>query len=244
MRKRFLFTLLTTALLTGALGAQNEFKSGPPVGQNLPGSFQAFNLSGERGKDSFHCLVCEYQLNPVVVTFIREGPESKDEEIANYLKKINDKIKDNVETHFLRGFVVFLAPDAASAATEPKIRNVGAIIKDTRQRDELADRLIAEATRRTKLLERLTKLAGGYDQLVVTFMAPDGPASGWTRRPGAAPAGYRLETRPGVTVVLYQKLKVEQVFAFPDGALNEEATQKVLKGIDVMLNKKAPKKKG
>lgn len=234
MRKRSLFLVIATGLLMGVypLEAQDEFKSGPPVGKNVPGSFQAFNLNGPKGKDRFHCLVCEFQLNPVVVTFVREGEDAKEGELESYLKAVDKAVAKYRTVQFLSSFVVFLTPHASSAATEPKIEKPDEIIKDTEKRDKLADRLIEEAQLRTKLEERLVALTKKMDlkHTVVTYLAGDGPK------------GFNLSTKPGVTVVMYQKLKVEQVFAFPDGKLDEEATSRVLKGIDGMLKRKTVKK--
>jgi len=232
MRKRWLLlTATVTTLLSGVvLGAQGEQPAGPRVGKDLPGAFQSFNLNGTKGKDKLHCLVCEYHLNPVVLTFVREGKEPDDAQITKYLEKVNEAVKDNERTKFLRGFVVFLTPYAASGATEAKIDP--ADIKDVEKRDKLSDRLIEEAQQYGKLVERLSKLASKLDKVVVTFMPAEGPK------------GYNLPPQPGVTVVLYHKLKVEQVYVFPEGKLDDAATAQVLKGIDAMLNPPVKKKKG
>ena len=95
----------------------------------------------------------------------------------------------------------------------------------------MADRLIEEAQVRTKLIERLSELAARFDKVVVTF------------RSAESPKGYNIPEKHGVTVVLYQKLKVDQVFVFPEGKFDEAATDQVLKGIDAMLNRATPKKK-
>ena len=57
--------------------AGEALKSGPPVGQFLPGSFQPFNLNGKTAKNRYHCLVCEFGLRPTVMVFAREHPAAQ-----------------------------------------------------------------------------------------------------------------------------------------------------------------------
>ncbi len=223
MRKRWLPLTVTTLLATlGVLHAGDEFKSGPTPGKNLPGSFQAINLNapdGTAAKERVghpHCMVCEYQLNPVVMTFIREGPDTNPQAIEDYLKAIEKAVERNRKISFLSGYTVFITPDAKSSATEPKIDDPDALIK--------------EAQVRTKLEERLQTLVkkSALKYVVAAYM-PEAPKS------------YNLSPKPGVTVVLYNKLKVEQVLAFPEAKFNAGATQEVLKGITALV--KGPGKK-
>jgi hypothetical protein len=224
MRKRWLPLTLTTLLATlGVLRAGDDLKSGPAPGKNLPGSFQAVNVNAPEGtvaKDRVghpHCMICEYQLNPVVLTFIREGPDANPQVIEDYLKAVEKAVERNRKINFLSGYVVFITPDAKSAATEAKIDDPDALIK--------------EAQVRTKLEERLTALAkqAGLKYVVAAYM-PDGPK------------GYNLSPQPGVTVVLYEKLHVQKVLAFPEAKFNEAAKDEVLKEVTAML-KGAKKKK-
>jgi len=199
MRKRWLRLAILAVLFTtglSALSAQDDFKSGPAVGKNLPGSFQAVNLTAPLGKDPkdrlghLHCLVCEFQLNPVVVTFIRIEPDGIDKNIEEYLKAMDRAVDRNYKINFLRSFVVFLTPHAKSSATEPKIEDPDKIIKDIKERDALADSLILEAQKRVKLEKRLGDLIKetALKHVVLTYMAGEGPK------------GFNLSPKPGTTV--------------------------------------------
>ena len=241
------FTIMGVTFLAslGILGAhQEEFQSGPQEGKNLPGSFQPYNLNGRKGRDRLHCLVCEFQLNPVVLVFVREGKQKEHKILTELVKKIEAKVKKYRKTNFLSSFVVFLTPDAKSSATEAKIVNPDKLIEESQNRQKLEERLHKQfgEIMGPQFPDSLAILIGepSFDwvneqvadrhPVVVTYMA-DGPKD------------YKVSPLPGVTVVLYQKLKVEKVYAFPEGKFNEEAVAQVLTGVDVMIKGVPAKKK-
>src|SRR5689334_3150397 len=93
-------------LVCAPAGEGGGIKSGPPVGSFLPGSFQPFNLNGKIGKNRYHCLVCEFGLNPTVMVFAREHPEAKEGALADLLQKLDQAVETNQES-YLHAFVVF-----------------------------------------------------------------------------------------------------------------------------------------
>lgn len=77
-----LFTVLASALV---LHGQEPIKSGPQVGQELPGPFHPLNVTGE-AKGRKNCLYCANGGNPVAVVFAREATS----QVAKLLKKLDD----------------------------------------------------------------------------------------------------------------------------------------------------------
>jgi hypothetical protein len=94
-----------------ALDASDSLKSGPQVGEMIPGPFHFLNINGTFAGDP-HCLVCEYGLRPVVAVFARSVPEEKDP-LATLLRKIDETVA-NRQAAELRGFAAFLNADYAS----------------------------------------------------------------------------------------------------------------------------------
>jgi hypothetical protein len=75
--------VLSALLLQTALG-QGTVKSGPQVGQEVPGPFHPLNVTGaNKGKKS--CLYCANGPSPVAVVFARELTP----EVASLLKKLD-----------------------------------------------------------------------------------------------------------------------------------------------------------
>jgi hypothetical protein len=106
MRWRVLLSLTLVAGLavTSSLAADDSGpKSGAREGQVLPGPFQVFALNGDH-KGKYHCLVCEFELNPTALVFGR----APDPEVGKLAKKLDETITRD-QNAFLRGGVVFLA---------------------------------------------------------------------------------------------------------------------------------------
>jgi len=101
-------------MMTSAIQAE-ELKSGPQVGDKLPGAFHPLNLSGpEAGKKN--CLVCQNGLNPVVMIFAREI----DPTLTALIKKVDGATAANQKIE-MGSFVVFCTPDEE---LEPKIKEL------------------------------------------------------------------------------------------------------------------------
>jgi hypothetical protein len=190
----------------GALQA-GGVKFGPPVGSLLPGSFQPFNLNGKIGKSRYHCLVCEYGLNPTVMVFAREHPEGKDTAVGDLLQKLDQAVEQQQES-YLHAFVVFLSPDARTSVTNPQPEEPG--------------KLVSQAAAWESLLARLKPRADKLKNVVVATYPAEGPP------------GYQVAKDADVMVLLYQGHKVLANYAFAPGQFNEAAVTEVMKAVDNM----------
>jgi hypothetical protein len=96
---------ITAVLLVICPIRAEELKSGPQVGDKLPGAFHPLNVTGpEAGKKN--CLVCQNGQNPVAMIFAREI----DPNLAALIKKIDKATADNKKCE-MGSFVVFCTPD-------------------------------------------------------------------------------------------------------------------------------------
>jgi hypothetical protein len=82
--------LVGSALLVASLQAGGNVKSGPQVGQDVPGPFHPLNLTGEK-KGQKNCLYCSNGSNPVAVVFAREATP----EVAKLLKQLDEATVKN-----------------------------------------------------------------------------------------------------------------------------------------------------
>jgi hypothetical protein len=96
-------SLLSLALVLGTALAAESIKSGPQVGDDVPGPFHPLNVTGEKAGEK-NCLFCSNGSNPVAMIFARETSD----ELTALIKKIDactEKNKDNK----MGSFVVFLS---------------------------------------------------------------------------------------------------------------------------------------
>jgi hypothetical protein len=94
-------------------------------GDNLPGTFLPYNVTGPY-KDRFHCLVCDYGLEPVVLLIARNADNTP--AVNELLKRLDERIDKNPAVR-LHAFVVFLSEDLPEVLTNDD------------KREELAKRL-------------------------------------------------------------------------------------------------------
>jgi hypothetical protein len=70
MIRRIVTSASLTLALAGAVVAAEALKSGPQVGEDLPGTFKPLNITGpDAGKVT--CIFCEYGESPVALVFAR-----------------------------------------------------------------------------------------------------------------------------------------------------------------------------
>jgi hypothetical protein len=108
---------LTVVLATGLIAAETVVKSGPQVGETVPGPFHPLNVTGKFATEK-HCLYCENGLNPVAMIFARETSEP----VATLLKKIDEATVKH-EADKMGSFVVFLGD---TDALQPKLKALAA----------------------------------------------------------------------------------------------------------------------
>jgi hypothetical protein len=90
-----------SALLLTSVYAGGTVKSGPQVGQDVPGPFHPLNVTGEKaGKKN--CLYCSNGGNPVAVVFAREATP----EVAKLLKQLDEATVKNAKAE-MGSYAVF-----------------------------------------------------------------------------------------------------------------------------------------
>ena len=92
-------------LFVGSAFAADTVKSGPQVGEKVPGPFHPLNVNGEMAGKK-HCLFCQNGSNPVAMIFARDV----DENLIALIKKIDATTAANSEAK-MGSFVVFLSDD-------------------------------------------------------------------------------------------------------------------------------------
>jgi hypothetical protein len=100
---RTIAALTTLALVIGVGVADEVLKSGPQVGQTVPGPFHPLNVTGAYAGEK-HCLYCELGPAPVAMIFAREVSPS----LTTLIKKIDAETAKNSKTA-MGSFVVFLS---------------------------------------------------------------------------------------------------------------------------------------
>jgi hypothetical protein len=113
-----------------ASAAADELKSGPQVGETIPGPFHYLNVNGAHAGNP-HCLVCEFGLRPAVLVFARESPSDKSP-LGALLQKL-DQAVDRYKNAELRAGVVALHDDFAKPQTRVDlVRKWQAAAKDSK----------------------------------------------------------------------------------------------------------------
>jgi hypothetical protein len=94
--------VLALAVSVGLAGG-NALKSGPQVGDKVPGPFHPLNITGE-GAGEKKCLFCQHGTSPVAMIFAREASP----QLTALIKKIDEATAKN-KTARMGSFVVFLS---------------------------------------------------------------------------------------------------------------------------------------
>ena len=103
-------SFLALALTIGMALAAENVKSGPQVGDEVPGPFHPLNVTGPNAGEKV-CLYCQNGSNPVAMIFAREVSEP----LVTLIKKIDATTEQNKDAK-MGSFVVFLGdPDELSA---------------------------------------------------------------------------------------------------------------------------------
>jgi hypothetical protein len=103
---RFVATsALALVVLTGSLYAADALKSGPQVGEKVPGPFEPLNINGDNAGKKF-CQFCINGQNPVAMVFARETSEP----VQKLIKEIDAATVKNADAK-MGSFFVFLSDD-------------------------------------------------------------------------------------------------------------------------------------
>jgi hypothetical protein len=110
MRKSIVAAALAGLALVVANGlAQDALKSGPQVGQKVPGPFHPVNVTGKFAGEK-HCLYCENGTCPVAMIFARQVSPG----LTQLIKKIDGATAQHRKER-MGSFVVFLNDSEALA---------------------------------------------------------------------------------------------------------------------------------
>jgi hypothetical protein len=240
--------LWSAALLASSVvSGPGELSSGPPPGALLPRAFEALTLNGKVGKGRYHCLVCEFGLEPTVLVFAREHSEGHDKALDELLVQL-DQLLGRAPYERLRAAVVFLSPAARRLGVPPPGKGPAASQKasgaeggpqpaeektppEKLPHEKLlqeGEQLVREAREGRELLARLQPLAEQLKQVVVAVYPEEGPP------------GYQLAPQAEVTVLLYVKQQVTARFAFVAGGLTDKARAQVLEKVRALAAPAAP----
>jgi hypothetical protein len=84
MRRTVAFAAVLSLVAVLGVHAQSGVKSGPQVGEKVPGPFHPLNINGEKAGQK-NCLYCSNGANPVAVVFARELTP----EVSALIKKLD-----------------------------------------------------------------------------------------------------------------------------------------------------------
>jgi hypothetical protein len=98
---------LALFVLAGGLIAAEKLKSGPQVGEKVPGPFEPLNINGDNAGKKF-CQYCINGQNPVAMVFVRETSEP----VEKLIKEIDAATAKNSDAK-MGSFFVFLSDDEA-----------------------------------------------------------------------------------------------------------------------------------
>jgi len=96
---------LALFVLTGTLIAAEPVKSGPQVGEKVPGPFEPLNINGDNAGKKF-CQYCINGQNPVAMVFARDVSEP----VTKLIKEIDAVTAKNGDAK-MGSFFVFLSDD-------------------------------------------------------------------------------------------------------------------------------------
>ena len=106
---------LALAVLAGSLFAADALKSGPQVGEKVPGPFEPLNINGDNAGKKF-CQYCINGPNPVAMVFARDCNPA----VKKLIKEIDAATAKNSDAK-MGSFFVFLSDDEA---LEKKLKEI------------------------------------------------------------------------------------------------------------------------
>jgi hypothetical protein len=99
---------LALIVLAGGICAADAIKSGPQVGDTVPGPFEPLNINGAHAGEKF-CQYCINGNNPVAMVFARDVSEP----VTKLIKEIDAATVKNADAK-MGSFFVFLSDDEAT----------------------------------------------------------------------------------------------------------------------------------
>lgn len=196
-----LLRLTVAWVLAVATSATAQVESGPrpaPPGQppvKMPHAFDAHTFNG-RAANRFHCMVCENDIHPSLIVFIKDPAAGNEKALEDLFAKLDRMIEkyqamdQYPEVTTFAAFAVFLDPAAQTSLSKPGESDPAALVK--------------EATDRRALYQRMRAWADKTKKVVVAVAIPE------------AVKGYNINPEAAVTAIFYHRLNVVDNFAFAD----------------------------
>jgi hypothetical protein len=106
MKKHLIASGLMLAVFAGTVLAADAVKSGPQVGQKVPGPFEPLNINNGDNSGKKNCLYCQFAQAPVVMVFARDVNPT----VTKLIKKLDACTAQNKEAEM--GSCVIFCSDA------------------------------------------------------------------------------------------------------------------------------------
>src|SRR5262245_27538906 len=201
--------VLVVGVLVGAIVHAGEDKALQP-GAVVPGPFQVLMVTGPRA-GSFHAPVCEYDLNPAVLIFVRDGAEASPP-LIDLLKKLDTAIAKHPQAR-LGACAVFLNDGGYRKAIEAPLE------KDKK----VTDLALTAATVAKEEKEAKVKALAKKENLNLVTLGL-GTAGG--------PEKYQLNPMADITVLIFHQQKVLGNYAYPKGEFSAKDVDKILQQVE------------
>lgn len=209
--------VLSLILLAPVQGQDAKFQSGlqPATAAGkptkMPKSFDVHTFNGKNA-DRFHCLVCENDIHPTVLLFLKEPAEGKEKPLESLLGKLDEMVEkyQTLEKYpDLQGFAAFAVFVSPAAQTS----------LDKVETDPA--KLVKEATDRRALYARMKDWAGKTKKVIVGCVIPESVAA------------YKLNPAASLTGLYYDSLDVLGNYSYED--LTEADVDALVAGVEQKL---------
>ena len=213
--RRITASFVIPLLFTGFLSAQQP--AAPSTGQEgqlLPGPFNVYAVNGARAKH-FSCFFVQHDLNPVVAVVAMQLPAKPDEPLAVLLQKLDAFAVANKQAKFgcFAIFATLEKPYLEDLTRDTKVGGVEGLVKSLDLKGELSLGLTHPEAQPLKQFGIVTR-----DDQVNNIK------------------------RHQVTVLVYNKHKVEKRFTFTEEKkLDDAAIKEILAAAEKMLPAAKPK---
>lgn len=185
------------------------------AGATIPGPFQTLMVTGDRA-GNFHCPVCEYDLRPAVLVFVRDVDDAGPA-VIDFLKKLDALIAKHPSAR-ISACAVFVNDGGYRQLIQSQIDNA-AKVADL----ELTRAVLAKEDKEAKIKDLAKKAS--LKNVTLGLGSPNELAK------------YDLGKDAEVTVLVYNRQQVVGVEAFPKDKLTEEGSAKILKEVEAVADK-------
>ncbi len=203
-------------LLAVTAAAAQEAKPLKP-GDAIPGPFQTLMVTGDRA-GHFHCPVCEYDLRPTVLVFVRDVDDAGPA-LTDFLKKLDALIAKHPKAR-LAACTIFVNDGGYRQLIQSQI-DPTAKVTDL----ELTRAILAKEDKEAKIKDLAKK--ANLKAIPLALGSPKELEK------------YHLEKNAAVTVLFYNRQQVVSVASLAKDQLTAAEADKILKQIEAALGANA-----